>query len=232
MDKKTRVLNAMDGKEVDHVPVGFWHHFAGKDEKGEGSVKAHLKFYHDADLDMIKIMSDGVWPVYPDEIKVPSDFAKVRSGGAKGSYVQDAVDRAKRINDELQGECCTFFNVFSPSTLLRMYVGWEKGFDFMQQDQAAFQSALNAIADDNRELAYRVITEGGCTGIYASVMAAEVDRFPAEVYEELIKPSDLPAIESANAVSNYNIVHLCGFAGIRNQLEIWKKYRWALQRNP
>ena len=36
MDKRTRVLNAMNKKEVDHVPVGFWFHFAGEEASGQG----------------------------------------------------------------------------------------------------------------------------------------------------------------------------------------------------
>ena len=27
MDKRTRVLNAMNKQPVDHVPVGMWYHF-------------------------------------------------------------------------------------------------------------------------------------------------------------------------------------------------------------
>ena len=36
MDKRTRVFNALDKKPVDHVPVGFWYHFAGEQAVGEG----------------------------------------------------------------------------------------------------------------------------------------------------------------------------------------------------
>jgi len=43
MDKRTRVLNAMNKKEVDHVPVGFWFHFAGEEASGQGCINAHLK---------------------------------------------------------------------------------------------------------------------------------------------------------------------------------------------
>lgn len=40
MDKRTRVLNAMDKLPVDHVPVGFWFHFDGEETKGEECVQA------------------------------------------------------------------------------------------------------------------------------------------------------------------------------------------------
>ena len=44
MDKRTRVLNAMNKKEVDHVPVGFWFHFGGEEAVGDACVQAHLKY--------------------------------------------------------------------------------------------------------------------------------------------------------------------------------------------
>jgi len=62
MDKRTRVFNAMDKKPVDHVPVGFWYHFAGEQAKGEGCVKAHVDYVKDCDLDILKIMCDGYFP--------------------------------------------------------------------------------------------------------------------------------------------------------------------------
>ncbi len=51
MDKRTRVLNALNKEEVDHVPVGFWFHFAGEEAVGDACVKAHLRDYRETDLD-------------------------------------------------------------------------------------------------------------------------------------------------------------------------------------
>ena len=36
MDKRTRVLNAFDGKPVDRPPVGFWFHFPAEECEGAG----------------------------------------------------------------------------------------------------------------------------------------------------------------------------------------------------
>ena len=47
MDKRTRVLHAMNGEEVDHVPVAFWFHFSGEEALGDANVQAHLKYYRD-----------------------------------------------------------------------------------------------------------------------------------------------------------------------------------------
>ena len=64
MDKRTRVLNAMNKKEVDHVPVGFWFHFSGEEAEGDACIQAHLKYYRETDMDFVKIMCDGYFP-YP-----------------------------------------------------------------------------------------------------------------------------------------------------------------------
>ena len=55
MDKRTRVLNAMNKKEVDHVPVGFWFHFSGEEAAGYACVQAHLNYYRETDLDFLKV---------------------------------------------------------------------------------------------------------------------------------------------------------------------------------
>ena len=44
MDKRTRVLNAMNKKEVDHVPVGFWFLYRGEGAEGDAWVQAHLTY--------------------------------------------------------------------------------------------------------------------------------------------------------------------------------------------
>ena len=63
MDKRTRVLNAIQQKEVDHVPVGFWYHFDGDQAMGDPCVQAHLDYYESTGLDFIKIMCDGYFPI-------------------------------------------------------------------------------------------------------------------------------------------------------------------------
>ena len=78
MDKRTRVLNAMNKKEVDHVPVGFWFHFAGEEASGQGCINAHLKYYRETDLDFVKIMCDGYFPYPLPEIKTAEDWKSLK----------------------------------------------------------------------------------------------------------------------------------------------------------
>jgi len=58
MTKRERVIAAIQGKEVDHVPVGFSLHFPADAAKGEKGVQSHLEFFRQTDTDIIKIMKN------------------------------------------------------------------------------------------------------------------------------------------------------------------------------
>ena len=233
MDKRTRVLNAMDGKPVDRVPVGFWHHFTGEQTEGEAAVKAHLDFYREAGIDMLKVMSDGIGFEFPGPMNTALDWSAVRPNGPKSHFIEGSVERAKRIKEELKGECCLFYNIFAPFSLVRFFAGDDRVMAHIRENKRPLMDAMAAIAEDNAELVRRLITEAGCDGVYLSVQGGEINRFSAEEYEEIVTPSDLPALISANEVSRYNIFHMCGYDGVRNHLEIWEKYparvyNWAV----
>ena len=234
MDKRTRVFNAMDKKPVDHVPVGFWYHFGGEQAYGEACVQAHVDYIRDTDLDVLKIMSDGyfAYPV-PEEIKTAADWYKLTPIGPDHPYIKDQVERGKRLVEELGGEMPIFYNVFAPFSSLRSGAGDERVMRDLREDPFAVMHALDVVAEDNALLAELLIREAGCDGIYYPVQGGEYGRFTIEEYNKYIRPSDLYVLERANRFSDYNILHCCGWAGAKNQLELWQEYpakcvNWAV----
>jgi len=224
MDKRTRVLNALQGKSVDVVPCGFWMHFQGG-PVGEESVQAHLSYYRDTDLDFIKIMSDGaLFDFSPYKIDKASDWAKIKPAGRDSAFIQDSLWRAKRIKEESKGECCVFYNMFAPFSLIRFFAGDARVMAHVREDEKAVMSALQAVAEDSALLAQLLITEAGMDGIYDSVQGGEVLRFTSDEYRRIVSPSDLMILEAANEVSDLNIFHMCGYDGGPNHLEVWRDY--------
>ena len=108
MDKRTRVLNAMNKKEVDHVPVGFWFHFAGEEASGQGCINAHLKYYRETDLDFVKIMCDGYFPYPLPEIKTAEDWKSLKPLTSDHPFIREQVERAKAIVEDIGKERCVF----------------------------------------------------------------------------------------------------------------------------
>lgn len=234
MDKRTRVLNALNKKPVDHVPVGFWFHFGGKEAQGEACVQAHLKYYRETDMDFIKIMCDNYFPYpIPETIKTADDWWQLKPLGKDHPFIQEQVWRAKRIVEEIGKERCVFYNVFGPFESLRFGYPEEKVMEHLRENKLAVMHALDVIAQDNATLSQLLIEEAGCDGIYYALQGAEKGRFTVEEYKEIIAPSDLYVLEHANRFSDNNILHACGWAGAKNNLEVWKDYpvkciNWAV----
>lgn len=238
MDKRTRVLNAMNKKDVDHVPVGFWFHFSGEEAAGEACVQAHLRYYRETDLDFVKIMCDGYFPYPLPEIRKAEDWKSLKPLDADHPFIREQVERAKAVVEEIGAERCVFYNVFAPFSSLRFgaeAIGISDGqvMSFIREERNAVMYALDVIAQSNALLAELLITEAGCDGVYYCVQGGEYDRFTPEEYRSVITPSDLYVLEHANRFSDNNILHMCGWAGNRNQLAIWQDYpakvvNWAV----
>ncbi|MBR3873922.1 MAG: hypothetical protein IKJ26_07090 [Clostridia bacterium] len=236
MNKRERVLAVLDKKPVDHIPASFWFHFIRpEDAVGEGCVKAHLDYYRATDVDFIKIMSDGLGYPLKVTITCADDWFKVQPLPHDDPFYTESINRCRRINEELNGECCTFYNMFSPFNVVRerdvftpeCLAGrsWDETvMAHLKENEAALIHAMNVIGEDLAYLARMVITEGHCDGIYQSVQGAEKGRMSAEEYSRIVTPGEMKIINAANEVSNHNILHMCSWAGNPNHLSYWKDY--------
>jgi uroporphyrinogen decarboxylase len=233
MDKRTRMMNALNGKQTDRIPVGFWHHYFDDESEGQKCIDAQIKFYREANLDFIKIMSDSFFEYPLPEIKTVSDWYKVTPLDADHPYIAKQIERAKGICGKLKDECMVFYNVFAPFSSIRFGSSDELVMQHLKEDPEAVLHALSSIARTNALLSELLITEGKCDGVYYCLQGGENNRFTVDEYKSLITPSDLYVINHANKFSKYNMLHLCGWAGIKNNLELWKDYpaaayNWAI----
>lgn len=236
MNKRERVLAVLQKKSADRIPASFWFHFAGEENTtGEGAVKAHLDYYRSTDIDFIKIMSDGL--LYPLRVSIScaDDWYQVKPLPHDDPFFTESVYRCRRINEELDGECCTFFNMFSPFNIVRerdvftdeCLAGrtWDETvMAHLRENGDALRYAMDVIAEDLAYLCRLILTEGRCDGIYQSVQGAEIGRMTAEEYARIVAPSELKIIAAANELSSYNILHMCSWAGRANHLSYWKDY--------
>ena len=101
MTKKERVIAAIEGREVDYVPVGFSLHFPSGKEKGEQGVKSHLEFFRRTDTDIIKVMNENLVPDV-GEIKTPGDWDKIPSYSMNDGFMKDQIEMVKRILDQAE----------------------------------------------------------------------------------------------------------------------------------
>lgn len=249
-NKRELVLNAFDGKQTSRVPIGFWFHFA-RDEVIDGladpsvieeNIAGHTKFVNGFRPDFVKLMSDGFFN-YPNEslkgVKSVAGLKGVEPLDPGHPWFEGQVELVKRQLAALPEEVATFYNLFAPSVTLKILLG---GFSensnrllaqFIRDDEQAVRDALDVIAGDVAKVAVSVVEEAGATGVYLSLQAVQDGSVGEEVYKRVVAPSEIKVLEAAGSVSQYNILHICGYEGSRNNLNWFKDYpakavNWAV----
>lgn len=105
MDKNQRILAALKGESVDHIPFSFWTHMAGGDLDPELLAAKTYEFYREFNLDFIKTMNNGMYSV--EDYGCILDQSQVKSGGITrlaDTPVKTAADwRGVTVRDISQG---------------------------------------------------------------------------------------------------------------------------------
>lgn len=233
--KRDLVLKTFNNEETDRAPIGFWYHFAKDetvpltDELVKINYNGHLKFCKDVEPDFLKIMSDGFFH-YPGVASEPvtsaADLKKIKSGKPETlAWIDRQIDMVKKVASQYGKDMVTLYNVFSPASYLTFAtenLSFKNITRFYEEDPEALKNALLTIAEDVKILADRAIREAGVDGIYFSVGC--YDGISREEYQRIIEPSELAVLEVANAANDCNMIHICGYAGRKNDLTTFKDY--------
>ena len=206
MNKIERLKTVISGELPDRVPASFWLHFPQAQAHGEESVKAHLSFYRQADVDFLKIMNEH--PYWVDTtIKYPSDWRKLKPAPLSSKFYQDQLDEIKMITDELQGECLTTTTIFNPFSSGNHASG-RLVTEHLKADPESVSIGLATIAESLAEFALACL-DAGTDGIYFSAQGGEADRFEEHEFLKSIKPNDLTVLNAIKNKGALNIVHIC-----------------------
>lgn len=248
--KRELVLKAFHNEETDRIPVGFWYHFLEGDEFNatlqkpellQKNLAGHKKFKDAFDPDFVKIMTDGLFflPYDFSQIETAADLKELKPLPEDHSFYAKNEELVKGVRQIFGEDVLLFFNEFSPFNQLLSGlgqlgrpIGLQRLKKFLEEDGEAVAYALDVLAESLNTLTKRVVKSGVSDGIYLSVNNPN-RGIPAQIYSAFIAPSEIKALETANAVSPDNILHICGFAGNKNILSVYKDYpvevvNWAV----
>jgi uroporphyrinogen decarboxylase len=206
MNKVERMRTVLAGEIADRVPASFWFHFPEDQAHGEESVKAHLDYYRQADLDFLKIMNEHPYQV-ETRIKNPIDWRKLKPAPLSSDFYQAQLDEIKMITDQLAGECLTSATIFNPFSSGN-HASNRLVTEHLKADPESVNIGLATIAESLAEFALACL-EAGADGIYYSAQGGEADRFEEHEFLEFIKPHDLTILNAINGKGELNIVHIC-----------------------
>ena len=248
--KRELVLKAFHNEKTDRVPVGFWFHFLEGDEFNatltkpellQKNLAGHRKFKEDFDPDFVKIMTDGLFflPFDFSAIETVEDLKKLKPLSEDNPYFAKSEELVRGVREIFGEDTLLFFNEFSPLNHLNIglskpgsFGGIKKIKEFLEEDAQAVAEALDVIAQGLNILTRRVVKPGLADGIYLSVNNPN-RSIPAQIYSTFISPSEKKVLAVAKEQSPDNILHICGFAGNKNILSVYRDYpanviNWAV----
>lgn len=249
--KRELVLKAFHNEKTERVPVGFWFHFLQGDEFNAGlerpellekNLAGHKKFAEDFDPDFVKIMTDGFFflPFDFSTIQTIEDLKNLKPITKEHPFFAKNVELVQGVRKIFGDDRLLFFNTFSPFNHLLLGLGSQSGqfagvqklVSFLEEDANAVAYALDVIADSIVALLQEVVKPGLADGIYLSVNNPN-RKIPAQIYGTYIAPSERKILEAANKLAQDNILHICGYAGNKNILSVYRDYpvsvvNWAV----
>ena len=233
MTNRDLVFKAFNNETVDRVPVGFWFHFLPEAETGNGllepglwsrNLEGHCCYIEAARPDLVKIMSDGFFH-YPTTgpLKNPADLEALEALPPGHPWLIRQIELVRAVTALAPDTPC-FYNIFSPATSLRFLLGRGKLVEWLGSHPEAVCRALARMGQGLAALAGSVVTAGGADGVYLSVQNPDLSWVTDNHYARLIRPSELAVLAAANAAGGRNILHICGYDGLRNNLCAWADY--------
>jgi uroporphyrinogen decarboxylase len=236
VNKYERVRAALKGVDVDHVPSGFWLHFPREMADGQAAVDAHLDFYRQTDVDILKVMNEHLYRM-ESPVRTPSDWATWKPIDVRRSYMSRQVDIVKAVTDRLGGSVPilatihgAFISAFHGSKLPEETIfGHNLATEHLRSTPQAVAPALEAVSDTLIELSLACL-EAGADGIYYGAQGGEDHRFDEETFLNYVKPYDLKILNALRGRTDMLFLHICKD---RTRLPLYRDYpadavNWAI----
>lgn len=215
MNKRERVLAAIEGRAVDHVPSLFSIHFPKEVSQGEAAVRAHLDFFHATGTDVLKVMNENLMPSI-GTLRSPSDWQNVSAYGLDAPFIRRQLDLLRRLMDESHGEgyvAATIHGVCAstihPIEAAHGYAGARALMcQTLRENRQMMLDVHQRVADTMSELA-RACVEAGADAVYYAALGGEKHFYTDEEFDACIKPYDLQIMNAAREAGGRVFLHIC-----------------------
>lgn len=213
--KRERMLAALAGGEVDHVPAVFSVHFPKEAAAGDAAVKAHMDFYRRTDCDAVKIMNENLIPPI-GRLQTLRDWEKVQAYGMDADFITKQMDLVKRILEQAGSQSYVLATIHGVCASCIHPIEAAYGYqdarrvlcDTLRQNRRLMLDVHQKVTDTMAGLAAACI-RAGADGIYYAALGAEKHYYTDEEFETCIKPYDLQIMQAAAQAGGHVFLHMC-----------------------
>jgi uroporphyrinogen decarboxylase len=228
VQKRDRVLAALEHEAVDRVPLSLWRHYHRRDRTPQGLAEATLALAHAHDLDLVKLTPSGLYgveawakghivypnaehePPYLDTPAVvdPRAWRRLPELDPEEGALRRELEAIRLVAAGLGGEVPFLMTVFSPLTLAYKLAG-EQVVTHLREHGGDLHAGLAIIARTTARFARAALGAGADGLFFATQLASRRWLTPAE-YDEFGSRYDLEVLEATTQASTLTVLHLHG----------------------
>ncbi len=227
MNREERIKAALNGQEVDRIPVSIWMHFSEVDQDPRMLAEEQINLNEKYDYDFIKLMPFGTYTVqdwgskirfYCQKYKEPiidqfgikgiKDWSILETLPAYYGTWGKQLQLAQHVSKNIEKNTPFIQTVFSPLTTAKKLAG-DRLFHDMKEEPKMIHQALEVITETTINF-IKANIEAGVSGFFLATQCATYDLMNDENYEEFGAKYDLELIEAFKDDTYFNVVHIHG----------------------
>jgi uroporphyrinogen decarboxylase len=222
VNKKEKLLTWLNsGEKTGYIPAAFFIHFPIEYHRGQAAVQKHLEYFKYTGMDFVKIQYEFPFPHLP-EIQEPEDWTSMPV--YRDAFFHEQLRIVEGLVQATDHRACVIQTLYSPF----MSAGHTTGDELI--------TAHIRKAPDKVKKGLEIITESilwfvkacariGVDGFYASTQGGENHRFSGtSLFTEVVKPFDMAVMDTANQLTDFNILHICDYNGGYSDLSPFLDY--------
>lgn len=227
MTKRERVMAAIKGSEVDHIPLSMWYHLPQYDQDPIALAEEQIRLAKLYNLDFIKMMPFGNYVAQDYGLSVDFFCTKTQAAferkfgidsaedwkrleplpptyGTYGKQLQLSQQMSRRLKEDIP----YVQTIFTPLTVAKKLAGM-RVFDDMRNYPDYLHQALEAITQTTIDFVKANI-EAGVSGFFLATQCATSDYITPEEHKEFGERYDLRVVEAFAHTTPINILHIHG----------------------
>lgn len=229
MEKRERVLAALQGEEVDRPPVALWRHFPEHDQTAQGLANAVVDWHNKWDWDFVKVTHTsgyyfedwggtfeyrpkhnvhGTRTVLSRPVQSRQALEKLKpvdvTQGVYGREVQALRETRKLLDEDVP----VLPTVFSPLNVANSLMG-EFLAEAMEQYPDELHQALDVLTEVTTEFALASL-EAGADSIFFATQMAQPKLATEEQFQTWGVPYDQRVLNAVRDETDFLLLHIHG----------------------
>jgi uroporphyrinogen decarboxylase len=227
MTKAERIAATLAHRPVDHPAGAFWRHVPEVDHDARGLADAMLAFHRRWDLDLIKVMSSGVYCAEgwgcrvaytgsPDgarqciehAVNTAADWARIKPLDPGAGALGRELEAVRLIRAGRHDDAPILHTVFSPLSIARKLAG-DRAIEDLRTNADAVTPALDAITDTMARYAVAAL-DAGADGLFYATQTATTEVLTEAESARFGVPYDRRVLRAVAGRSRLTLVHIHG----------------------